>query len=99
MKLGNEGENVFSYEILSGIEPDQIIEYFCAIAETSKSEDGKDPAHVFIGRGWCVEVQRLTPRQHIQIRIPSTRLIFKGKKAVCEELILKYRKKFMRGGG
>lgn len=82
----------FEFEIDSGIDADDIIEYF---KEICKDERG----HTFMGMGWQVMITRLEDRVHGSIRIPRTHLIFKGDRAVCEKLIVNYRKKFMRGGG
>ena len=85
--------NTYKYEILSGIPPDEIMEYFKAISKEYRSPN------TYHGEGWTVELERLSPNNHRIIIIPSTRIVFTGDETVCTELIYTYRKKFMRGGG
>ncbi len=85
--------NTYNYEIQSGIEPEELQEYFSSIANEVKCM-----TH-FEGEGWVVEIDLLPNRVHHSIQIPSTRIRFSGDQNICEKLIYTFRKKFMRGGG
>ncbi len=71
---------------------DEIIEYFKVL--TSQVDHT-----TFKGEGWQVIITRLRDRKHGSISIPRTQLKFSGRKEIIEDVIVKYRKKFMRGGG
>jgi len=82
----------FKYEILSGINPVEVEEYFRDICA---SHEGSDK---YMGQGWMVTMERLPPHINRIIVIPSTRLTFTGEEDICQKVIMTYRKKFMRGG-
>jgi len=83
----------FYYEIDSGISLPEIEEYFENICA---KKEGK---HKYLGKGWAVELLPEEPRTFRMISRPRTRIIFRGDKEICEELIKNYRKKFLRVGG
>ncbi|QUH26855.1 hypothetical protein [Serpentinicella alkaliphila] len=84
---------MFSYEIISGIEMKEMIEYFKLISKVQKEE------HRFVGDGWTVELTPLPRSSNQRLNIPRTKVMFYGNETVCRDIIMKYRYKFMRGGG
>lgn len=76
----------------SGIESDQIVSFFRQHAE-------ENPKHVFTGQGFLVRLSFLKERDHGSIRLPRTLIQFEGDQEACQAIIIKYRKRFMRGGG
>jgi hypothetical protein len=85
-------QKMFTYKIDSGIEYDEICEYFSEVTSRKVNDE-------FMSMDWQVKVTQLEDRLHSVIRIPRTLLEFTGKKESCMLAIEKYRKKFMRGGG
>ena len=84
---------MFSYEILSGIEMREMIEYFKLVSRAQKDE------HTFEGDGWTVELIPLPISSNQRLNIPRSKVLFYGNETICKEIIMKYRYKFMRGGG
>lgn len=83
----------YKYEIISGINYNEIKEYFESIS------DDKEKNCVFIGNGWKVSLMQLPENLYGNIKIPCTRVMFFGDEKTCKDVIYKYRKRFMRGGG
>lgn len=83
---------MFSYEIISGIEMKEMIEYFILISKARRDE------YTFEGDGWIVELTPLPSTNQI-LNIPRTRVMFFGNETICKDIIMKYRLKFLRGGG
>lgn len=84
---------MFFYEIISGIELKEMIEYFRLISEGQRDE------YFFEGDGWTVELIPLPKSTNQRLNIPRTRVLFSGNETVCQDIIKKYRHKFLRGGG
>lgn len=83
----------FTFEIISGIAPNYIEEYFNSICNK------KNNRNKFFGDDWMVEIEHQEPISYSVITIPSTRIIFTGNKEKCEELIHNFRMKFLSAGG
>ena len=84
---------MFSYEIISGIEMKEMIAYFELVSRAQKDE------YTFEGYGWTVELTPLPRSSNQRLNIPRTKVLFYGNETNCKEIIMKYRYKFMRGGG
>jgi len=89
----NVNKNAFQYEIISGIDPRDIKDYFLEICATQEDKSK------FYGSGWTVELDDLGYRTLGIIQLPTTRILFTGEEKICEVEIHRYRMKFLTAGG
>ncbi len=83
----------FRYEIISGIPPEQIQEYFTSLS----FEDNR--TNRFYGDGWEINIIYEKDRFLGSIKLPVTRIVFIGDKELCEKIISDFRMKFLSAGG
>lgn len=75
----------------SGIPCYEIEDYF---------EKEATPLHAgkYVGANWEVSVERRKDQGYKHMRIPRTRLVFKGEEGAVDRAVQNYRRAFLRGG-
>lgn len=84
--------NTYNYEIKSGIAKYRIEDYFQGMAI---SFEGNSFRH----NKWCVVLTELKTDEHSKLYIPQTLIAFSGEKQACQDIIEKYRMRFLSAGG
>jgi hypothetical protein len=90
---GNKVEVLEKTLEMRGMQRREIVSYFINVNEKN-IVDGK-----FIGEGWEVYISEEVIIELGALRIPSTTVIFQGKKESLDKIILEFRLKFLTAGG
>ncbi len=77
--------------ILSGIPYHEIKDYFEKAAKPLCLEK-------YLGEKWEVALETSKDREYKNIRIPRTRIVFKGEEEAVDTAVQRYRRAFLRGG-
>ncbi len=79
--------------ILSGVPLKYIESYLAEIADSIR------PNGVYIGDNWEIQVVSIQDKKFHNILIPQTKVLFISDTATAEQLVHRFRLKFMSAGG